>query len=236
MDGKPTPEKLETLALVEAEKPHGSWVKHLRPLLYSEEDPFVLSKLLKVVGKHNGPGVLSILEPFLNHEDERIISNCLEALGFAGGPQDLERVAAFLDHSEARIKSTAVSCLWNFNPQAGFAVIKKMAGSSKVWERDAAKFALKNCPLEEAKDLLAVLEQSIPKVKAAPELSASETPPPEWIKKSGLFGKIITFPVEVGMDRPLPLWLFVLFVAGCLIFFFYIALPFVDWLMPPPAP
>ena|GEM_PF-4998123 len=227
-------EKIEILSQMELYPPFSKWAIELCDLFEKEKDVFVLSKLLKVFGKHHGPGAAGFLAPFLEHDDERIISNCLEGLAAAGGPKDLENIAAFLDHPEARIKSTAAQALWSINPQAAYPVVQKLAKSLKVWERDAAKFALQTCPLEESKALLEELESTIPKVveKLDP---LSEEQAQNWTSRLGILGKILNFPVEVGLEKPLPLWLFVVLIAFSLIFFFYIALPFFEWLLPAPA-
>lgn len=237
-------ERLDVLGKMEARPRRKAWAGPLKELLVIETDPFVLSKLIKVLGHHHGPGVLSAVEPFLDHEDERIISNTLECLSLAGGRSDLERVTHFLDHPAARIKSTAAACLWATHPATVFEVVKKMAVSSQVWERDAARYALQACPLPEGKELLEKLEKTVPRVRQAPRAAAKPaaqtgdpaTGPaaPDWLKRLSPLDRILLFPVEVGLDEPIPLWLFACLVIGALLFFFYIALPIVDWILPPP--
>ncbi|RCK78300.1 MAG: Electron transport complex protein RnfG [Candidatus Ozemobacter sibiricus] len=237
-------ERLDVLGKMEARPRRKAWVGPLKELLVIETDPFVLSKLIKVLGHHHGPGVLSAVEPFLDHEDERIISNTLECLSLAGGRSDLERVTHFLDHPAARIKSTAASCLWATHPATVLQVVKKMAVSSQVWERDAARYALQACPLPEGKELLEKLEKTVPQVRQATRAAAkpaaqTDDPAagpaaPDWLKRLSPLDRLLLFPVEVGLDQPIPLWLFVCLVIGALIFFFYVALPIVDWVLPPP--
>jgi hypothetical protein len=217
-------EKLAILADIEAHAPVPGWANEFEDLLGLEQDPFVLSKLLKVFGRHRGPGALASLEGFLEHEDERIVANTLESLSLSGGTKELERITTFLDHNETRIKSTAARCLWTTEPDLAMKVIRRMATSGKVWEQDAARFALSSCPLAEGLDLLASLEKNIPKVRPS---TPQEQAIPPW-------ARLLLFPVHVGLDNPLPLWLFVLFLLGSIGFFFGIALPLVDWVFPPP--
>lgn len=243
---QPQKERLEILAAMETRPRKKAWAKSLQGFLAKETDLFVLSKAIKVLGHHHGPGALNVVEPFLDHEDERVISNTLECLSLAGGRSDLERVTQFLDHPVARIRSTAAHSLWMTHPKTVLEVVKQMALSTKVWERDAAKFALQACPTPEGKQLLENLEKTLvqvrkPETPAAPPPSAETQPgdyaaaAPAWLRRLSPLDRILFFPVEVGLEHPIPLWLFICVVIGALVFFFYVALPLVDYVIPPPA-
>lgn len=243
---QPQKERLEILATMETRPRKKAWAKALQGFLAGETDLFVLSKLIKVLGHHHGPGALNLVEPFLEHEDERVISNTLECLSLAGGRSDLERVTQFLDHPDARIRSTAANSLWMTHPKTVLEVVKQMALSTKVWERDAARFALQACPTPEGKQLLETLEKTLVQVRKP---SAPATPPPtaeaqpgeytagapSWLRRLSPLDRILFFPVEVGLEHPIPLWLFICVVIGALVFFFYVALPLVDYVLPPPT-
>lgn len=200
-------------------------VQTLGVILASETDIFVLSKAVKVYGKLAGAGSLSRLELFLDHADTRVIANTLEALGVSGGQKELQKLTQFLDHPDSRIRSTAAQHLWGTHPDKAMTVIERMCRSTVVWEREAARHALKSCPLPRGQELLKQLEGSS-KAATVPAVTQGEPLPAwrEWMDK----------PVEIGLDKPLKLWQFLLFVGGLVAFGNFIALPIVDWLFPLP--
>ncbi|MBF0406236.1 MAG: hypothetical protein HQM10_02695 [Candidatus Riflebacteria bacterium] len=221
-------DKIEIFSEIENHSRDLSWSGTIKSFLDSENDPFVISKAIKSLGKHHGPGIGKIIDQFLDNSDERVISNSLEALSIAGGSEEISRIVAYLDHSDARIRSTAAQSLWKTKPEDSMRVIKLMAKSTKVWERDAAKFALESCPLEEGKTLYAKLESSALSEKEAVTDNKSQK-----IELS-LFWKIMSHPVYYGADDPIPLWWAVSSVVFFFFFFFCVAMPFFDWLIPPP--
>jgi HEAT repeat protein len=223
-------EKIDLLANMETHPANIIWSKKVQSLLFAETDPFVLSKLLKVFGHLHGPRILKYVEPFLEHSDTRVVSNTLEALSLAGDKEDLERITQFLDHQDARIKSTAAQALWKSNPQRAMEVVKRLAASSRVWERDAAKFALASCPLTDRQNLMESLAK--PKAKTpAPSIGAGPDIP-GWAASLGAFGRFLVFPVHLGLGEPIPLYIILIAALSTLLFYFLILNPFFDWLFP----
>ncbi len=245
-------EKIGVLTEMEKRPSKFAWAQILKMVLADDDDTFVVSKLIKVFGKHHGPGAVSTISPYLQNEDSRVVSNGLEALSLAGGPRDLELIATFLDHQDARIKTTAANCMWGANPQLAMRVIQKLVKSPKIWERDAAKFALQSCPLDEGKALLTELEEAEKSGKrgksgakaakpATPvegdqavvkELTSEPQPLPEWAEKLGPLGPILMFPVHVGAEEPVPLFVFIgglLFLIG---FAFLVVIPVLNMIFP----
>jgi len=200
-----------------------SLVQSLGIILANETDTFVLSKTVKVYGKLAGAGSLARLELFLDHADARVISNALEALGISGGPKELQKLTQFLDHPDSRIRGTAAKHLWSSHPDKAMAVVERMRRSAIVWEREAARHALKSCPHPQGQELLKQLETK-PAQTTSQKVAVAEPLPVwrVWMDK----------PVEIGLDKPLRLWEFLIFVSGLIAFGNFIALPLVDWLFP----
>ncbi len=215
--------RVDVLTRLEAVPSDPGLVQALGVILASETDIFVLSKAVKVYGKQAGAGSLARLELFLDHADTRVIANTLEALGISGGQKELQKLSQFLDHPDSRTRSTAAKHLWGAHPDKAMAVIERMCRSAVVWEREAARHALKSCPLPRAQELLKQLDNK-PTTTAVPAAVPSEPLPAWriWLDK----------PVEIGLDKPLKLWEFLIFVGGLVAFGNFIALPVVDWLFP----
>jgi len=243
-------EKIRVLEEIENHPPRSVWSGYLKDLLEQEVDPFAISKVVKVLARHHGPGSDNWLEPYLEHKDERVVANAIEALAMSGGTSDFSRLLSFLDHSDPRVKATAARTLWEVQPMAALKAVSTMAQSGKLWERDAARHALSFCPLSEGKNLLKSLgKRQCPVTAEEPFLPKIQLPSgvsklipaglPEgllgFLEKIGFYALLVLrYPIHVGTDEPQPVWIMLSLVCMCLILFFFLFIPFFEWLIPGP--
>ena len=123
-------------------------------MLKSEQDPFVIASLVKLVGKYGGPQNIESLSVFLSHEDPRVRANAIEGLELAGTEKIIAYIVPFINDVDNRIRANAVKALSKFKSDEMLEVLGSMIKSEQLWMRDSAIFALQQVASEPAVNLL----------------------------------------------------------------------------------
>ncbi len=112
-------------------------------LLKEEEHEYVISILLRIIGKLGDSDVISIIEPYLSYSNRRIRANAVEALGYLDDRSVMNLVTPFLSDPDNRVKANAAHSLWKFSRKKTLAMLKNMLKSKDESERFSAIFVLR---------------------------------------------------------------------------------------------
>lgn len=109
----------------------------------SEEDPWVLSLLIKAVGALGSKGQLALLSRFLHHPNARVVANTVDALDMIGDEDAAPLVLPLLNSEDNRVRANAVRLVHKFDPEAARRTLRAMSESKKDWMRDSAIYCLR---------------------------------------------------------------------------------------------
>ncbi len=110
--------------------------------LDTEQDPQIISRLTKLIGKLGDSTVLMLLKKYLWHPDMRVVANTLEGLGCIYSLDVIPIVLPFLNSSDNRVKANAARALYGLNPAMALDKLKEMTSSEEVFFRDSAAYIL----------------------------------------------------------------------------------------------
>lgn len=122
--------------------------------LDTEEDPQIISRLTKLIGKLGDSTVLTLLKKFLWHPDSRVVANTLEGLGHIYSLDVIPIVLPFLNSSDNRIKANAARALYGLNPTTALGKLSEMINSDEVFFRDSAAYILASIADPPCQDML----------------------------------------------------------------------------------
>lgn len=151
-------ERIETIESVRDLSKKSIKAKEILSMLISaldtEEDPQIISRLTKLIGKLGDSTVLTLLKKFLWHPDSRVVANTLEGLGHIYSLDVIPIVLPFLNSSDNRIKANAARALYGLNPTAALAKLSEMINSDEVFFRDSAAYILASIADPPCQDML----------------------------------------------------------------------------------
>lgn len=107
-----------------------------------EQDPLIISRLTKIVGKIGDSTVTPFLKKFLWHPDLRVVANTLEGLGYIYSLDIIPIILPFLSSPDNRIKANAARSLYGLNPTLALEKLNEMINSDDVFIRDSATYIL----------------------------------------------------------------------------------------------
>lgn len=107
-----------------------------------ERDDFVKPALVSTIGMLGDERVVPALLPHLASEDPRVRANTIEALEYTCDSSVFSHIVPMLQDSNNRVKANAIKALQNNGKEGTLNLLTEMAGSSEVWMRDSAAFAL----------------------------------------------------------------------------------------------
>ena len=122
--------------------------------LDSEQDPQIISRLTKLIGKLGDSTVILLLKKFLWHPDNRVVANTLEGLGCIYSLDIIPIVTPFLNSPDNRIKANAARALYSLNSSMALTKLAEMTNSDEVFFRDSAAFILASIADAQCQDML----------------------------------------------------------------------------------
>lgn len=125
-----------------------------RERLGIETHPFVISKLIKELGRVGGRADMELIASQLVHPDARVRANAIEGLALLGGEQIYERIKPLMDDPAPRVQGTATKVIYRIDRDRAFRKLKAMIVSSEGAVSDAAIHALGEVSTDDVLDLL----------------------------------------------------------------------------------
>ncbi len=167
-EGSPE-EKIELLLSIskgELEIPVSLIVEQLKV----ESDLFVLSALIKGLGKLGTPGIhKNIILEFLKHDEPRIRANAIEGLELFDVDDIYSDIIPMLKDENNRVRANAAKALNKAGSEKVYHILETMVNSGKIYFLESAIFALEK--IGNSPKLKALLEQANNKVKTFQEKS-----------------------------------------------------------------
>jgi len=158
ISSKDPKERIETIESVRDLSRKSIKAKEILSMLISaldtEEDPQIISRLTKLIGKLGDSTVLTLLKKFLWHPDTRVVANTLEGLGHIYSLDVIPIVLPFLNSSDNRVKANAARALYGLNPTTALDKLSEMINSDEVFFRDSAAFILASIADSPCQDML----------------------------------------------------------------------------------
>ena len=148
--------RLDAVAAVE-ELSYSEALSILCAALGSEEHPWVISKLVKVIGIFGGTSELELISPFLESDDDRIRANCIEGISAMKGDEKYPYIMRALEDPSNRVKANALNALKSLGGKEFTSLLKQMVNSFDEDVRNSVLFVLKNMNSPVARDCLLVL-------------------------------------------------------------------------------
>ena len=115
----------------------------IEDFINQEEDPWVLSMMVKAVGALGQRQHVTVLQPFLYHKNKRVVANCIEALDMLGDELVVSLVKPQLKSDDNRVRANAIKAIHRYDPAIAIENLRDMAQSKKEWMRDSAVYCLK---------------------------------------------------------------------------------------------
>jgi len=129
-------------------------VDFLVELLNTEKDKYVISALVKIIGKTGAKSAIPVLLPYLKDEDSRVRANTIEGLMHIKDDRVFTAIVPLLNDEDNRVKANAASVLYRVYPDKVFSELINMLRSGDPWVVNSAIFALQEIGTEEAEELL----------------------------------------------------------------------------------
>ena len=115
----------------------------IEDFINQEDDPWVLSMMVKAVGALGQRQHVTVLQPFLHHKNKRVVANCIEALDMLGDELVVSLVKPQLKSEDNRVRANAIKAIHRYSPELAIENLRDMAQSKKEWMRDSAVYCLK---------------------------------------------------------------------------------------------
>jgi len=125
-----------------------------RQRLAVEQHPFVISKLIKELGRVGGPADLELIAAQLTHPDARVRSNAVEGLALLGGEQAYERIKPLMEDAAPRVQGAAAKVIYGIDRDRAFRKLRQMIASREGAVSDAAVHALGEVHSDDVLELL----------------------------------------------------------------------------------
>ena len=113
-----------------------------RARLAHEQHPFVISKMIKELGRVGGPADVELVAAQLGHPDARVRANAIEGLALLGGETLYERLKPLMEDAAPRVQATAAKVIYAIDRDRAFRKLKAMIASRESAVSDAAVHAL----------------------------------------------------------------------------------------------
>lgn len=136
----------------------------IRERLPREDDPWVVSMLVKAVGALGNRADVTTLQPFIHHRNARVVANCVEALDMLGDELVVAMVRPLLTSEDNRVRANAVKTIHRWDPVVALENLRDMARSKREWMRDSAIYCLKVIDSPLCEEILASMLEEEPSV------------------------------------------------------------------------
>jgi HEAT repeat protein len=110
--------------------------------LGGEQDPWVLSALVRTVGLLGSQQELPALQRFLQHRVARVVAGTVEAIAAIGEDLGFPLLVPMLEHDDHRVRASAVQALFRFDRARALAALSEMAASPEERLRASALYLL----------------------------------------------------------------------------------------------
>jgi len=143
--------------------------------LQKEDDPFVISALVKAVGAVGDTAQITVLQTYLKHEDSRVRANTVEGLDMIGDDLVFPILVPMLQDPDNRVKGNTIKALLGYDEDAARELIVKLARSTKEGRRASACFCLQVAEMPWVEEILLGMiqrEESVDLLKTQCELLA----------------------------------------------------------------
>lgn len=127
-----------------------------RARLPHEQHPFVISKMIKELGRVGGPADVDLIAGQLGHPDARVRANAIEGLALLGGETLYERIKPLLEDASPRVQATAAKVVYAIDRDRAFRKLKAMIASRETAVSDAAVHALGDVHADDVLELLEI--------------------------------------------------------------------------------
>lgn len=128
--------------------------------LQIENDPMIISAVVKAVGKFGNEPEIRVLVRYLEHENARVRANTIEALEYIDSPKIYPYIIKKIDDGDNRVKANAIKVVQKLNTIDIIKILKAMLFSSSQSMQESAIFVMGYFPSEENALLLENFIQS----------------------------------------------------------------------------
>ncbi|MBI4859557.1 MAG: HEAT repeat domain-containing protein [Candidatus Riflebacteria bacterium] len=125
-----------------------------RERLPAESHPFVLSKLVKELGRVGNEADIPAIAACLSHPDGRVRANAVEGLAHIGGEKVYDLVKPLLDDPVPRVKANAARIISRIDRDRAFGTLKQMIMAEAAGVSDSAIHALGEVWTDDVLELL----------------------------------------------------------------------------------
>ena len=145
--------KLEALKLL-AKKDDQEVLAFLKERLLEESDLFILSSMVKSVGKLGSSSELNIVQGFLKHEDSRVRANAVEALELIGDEVAWPVLTPLLNDESKRVRLNVAKTLEKFDTAEAKSLSEELCKDERPKERSRGLYFLEALAPPWAEDIL----------------------------------------------------------------------------------
>ncbi len=137
----------------------------IEDFINQEDDPWVLSMMVKAVGALGQRQHVTVLQPFLHHKNKRVVANCIEALDMLGDELVVSLVKPHLVSEDNRVRANAIKTIHRYDAALAIENLRDMAQSKKEWMRDSAIYCLKILEDEGCEAILVEMLEEEPSIE-----------------------------------------------------------------------
>lgn len=145
--------------------------EHSFPLLLEaiekpEEDPWVLSSMVSLLGLTGRPEVAELLASLSDHPSPRVAANSLLALFAVDAPRGVEAARHRLEDPDPRMRASAVMATFTVAPDLAWKQVLEMLTSEHVWMRTSGSYLAAKLNHEDSEQALleALLKEDDPAI------------------------------------------------------------------------
>jgi HEAT repeat protein len=145
--------------------------EHSFPLLLEaierpEEDPWVLSSMVSLLGLTGRPEVTDLLARLSDHSSPRVAANALLALFAVAPSRGVEAARDHLEDADPRMRASAVMATFTAEPELAWEQVLEMLRSEHVWMRTSGSYLAAKLDHEDSEQALleALLKEDDPAI------------------------------------------------------------------------
>lgn len=158
--------RVDATKALRALPPERSFPLLLEAIERPEEDPWVLSSMVSLLGLTGRPEVTDLLTQLSDHPSPRVAANALLALFAVAPARGLEAAKGRLQDEDPRMRASAVMATFTAEPDVAWEQVLEMLRSEHVWMRTSGSYLAAKLDHEDSERALleALLKEDDPAI------------------------------------------------------------------------